>query len=794
MAQQSPYDCTLKIDDKHSTGLMLFTDENGKKMYEVSHAPMFVDQIAVGSPNYGQWNPEVELIWAQNNWTGGFGSYMATPDRYLHGTNIDARHPRGVTLGPLVTVTAQSGGTALAAVNTWNAYLEYKDGVYIMTDDLTNTKVWKWDITNNDWDEVLDAGKVPPGGLAKVGDYIVAFIRGGCHYSSTGSSGEWTEVDFNDTPIGEEYYTSGDDANGAADAANDWYAQTFTPTRTHSISGVWLKVSYSTSAPSADITVAIYATSGSKPTGSALASGVIDNADLTTTATWWRAKMTTYYEVTAGTQYAIVMHCSGASGGAIANFRYDGSSPTYTGGAYVSTIDGGTNWTIDTAKDFMFCEEDDSPIPGATTVRETLWRAYGNVVKSATDPTVYSGWSTSTEIGDAAAEIKSLLNISNVLFVGKEDGLYSFDTQTVSNLIPDYSCIKHSRNFQIMQGFHNDGYMSVGDSGLIHYTIAGEITDLSPLHFAPKVTDVGHRVEALTRDEKFLYAMLYPKAQGEEFHILAGRWQAAGWAWHPIVKIDTQNAADIGLRSMLVTTVEGNPWLWLGESGTTKWKPGYIILPKGHLTPKTDSTCTFAASGDFYTSWWDAELVDVEKSFQFLKVKCDDMTSTETVTVYFQIDDAVTSAGVDDWQEVGGTGSGSITEDGWTTLNFKEDITGKKIRFKFSLARSATTASPVLEAFALHCVLRPTVKRVFNMVAKCADNLPTRGGQSRLKSKEISDNLWDYRERSAPVTLVDIDGTPHRVIIIHLKDTFYVKETAKSAERVMELSCMKVSV
>lgn len=102
-----------------------------------------------------------------------------------------------------------------------------------------------------------------------------------------------------------------------------------------------------------DLTVELYADSGAKPTGSALATQVISAADISTTANWIQVKFDTPYSVTSGTTYHIVI--KGASVDSTNMYMWfvaDGNP--YADGVAGYSSDAGSNWSNQTDYDFNF--------------------------------------------------------------------------------------------------------------------------------------------------------------------------------------------------------------------------------------------------------------------------------------------------------------------------------------------------------------------------------------------------------------------------------------------------------
>ena len=154
-----------------------------------------------------------------------------------------------------------------------------------------------------------------------------------------------------------EYYNTGDDT-AAATYDTFWRAQTFTPSITHSIGGVKLKL-YRTGNPG-DITVSIKATDGSShPTEDDLCYGITDGDTLTTSSPgeWREVMFTSTVSLTASTKYAIVVRALDGSPGKQFYWGMD-LTDNYAGGCYEGSSNSGSTWISDTDRDFMFEEYD----------------------------------------------------------------------------------------------------------------------------------------------------------------------------------------------------------------------------------------------------------------------------------------------------------------------------------------------------------------------------------------------------------------------------------------------------
>lgn len=139
--------------------------------------------------------------------------------------------------------------------------------------------------------------------------------------------------------------------------ASNWFAQTFTPSVTHTVNAVKLKL-YRMGTPNT-LTVSIKATDGSgNPTGDDLCSGTINGNIVTTNQAglWYLVDFGNGTNITASTVYAIVVRKSGGN-----DYNYIGwisdTSASYSGGHAHQSTDAGDSWAnCPSSDDFLFEE------------------------------------------------------------------------------------------------------------------------------------------------------------------------------------------------------------------------------------------------------------------------------------------------------------------------------------------------------------------------------------------------------------------------------------------------------
>jgi hypothetical protein len=134
-----------------------------------------------------------------------------------------------------------------------------------------------------------------------------------------------------------------------------WACQTFTPVRSHYLDQVGLYL-YKAGYPSYTMTISVYATDNNhQPTGAALCSTALSASSLTRYATWYYPRFSAGCEVSAGTEYVLVISGNGGDAYNRALVRVYTAS-AYAAGQRGSSSDGGTSWTMVSTQDIAFQE------------------------------------------------------------------------------------------------------------------------------------------------------------------------------------------------------------------------------------------------------------------------------------------------------------------------------------------------------------------------------------------------------------------------------------------------------
>jgi hypothetical protein len=131
-----------------------------------------------------------------------------------------------------------------------------------------------------------------------------------------------------------------------------WCGHTFTTVGGFDLSKVGWYIDKTGSPPNGIIHV--YATSTGLPTGVSLGSQALVASDVDGTPAWVEWEFDTPVTLAAATQYAI---CIDPVDGDVSNrftVWYDNTSPSYTGGTFVSSSNDGASWSSNSGNDFLF--------------------------------------------------------------------------------------------------------------------------------------------------------------------------------------------------------------------------------------------------------------------------------------------------------------------------------------------------------------------------------------------------------------------------------------------------------
>ena len=387
-----------------------------------------------------------------------------------------------------------------------------------------------------------------------------------------------------------------------------------------------------------------------------------------------------------------------------------------------------------------------------------------NAIAWSTSPTNTSGsWNPSTYfvVGSASRAITALHSFGDNFVVTKVDGIWTWDSQLYDfvNLTQEWENSSDSENGRRGQFWHGALYLSSIRQGF-HRLDGGGLVDISNMLMAPRLTDFGGRITAMTACARELIMGLdQPTADATEgktsrlvrFNIVNNE-----------ARIHTTNEPAIGRIDAL--TLHRDTRLWaFGRSydsnlddyflSTTLWfEPEKVAAPYADDTPLIEST------GFFDTSIWTGGMPETDKALIALTIWCEDLDQQHTIQIDFGRDGRAANS-----TRLGVFRSSARVQ----TLFFKniEDPLENaqcrfaQLRFTFN---TDDTVSPKLYAFALHTQLAPEPIKVWDVNATVGDKTLMRTGVPLVENKAGMQRIFSELEAQVfPLTLVEDFGQSH---------------------------------
>ena len=164
------------------------------------------------------------------------------------------------------------------------------------------------------------------------------------------------------------------------------------------------------------------------------------------------------------------------------------------------------------------------------------------------------------------------------------------------------------------------------------------------------------------------------------------------------------------IQSIYIQSIPGDTVdrLWMSVGSDIIWIP-LSIDPFNH--PGT--SYLYCTNGNLITSWMYLGLQDVGKLFNSITMISENVGTDETVTISYQKDNDTT------WTDVTGT-IDTFTEE--LSLASTPSITGKRIRFKFTLLSADGADTPRIMATVLEAIIRVPVKYYSTLTFLIQDN------------------------------------------------------------------------
>jgi len=427
-----------------------------------------------------------------------------------------------------------------------------------------------------------------------------------------------------------------------------------------------------------------------------------------------------------------------------------------------------------------------------------LFKSRANQISVTTDPSDTANWGTEIQCGDSDRNITNAFSSNDILYVGREDGLFAYDraTNKFRDLQPEANFFPDSDNFKVATGRSGSIFASGGDQSFWQinsgfFDGAYQWNDLSYLFKASGVSGFGGRVSALAQDRNNLFVALADDLQAETsfpydldpgfsfagaqksqtIRLLSVRTQQeeAGSGAETIAHtISTFSVSSISAMGKFKGDVRTSLFICGNKSedslsaidNDTLPRVVRIRMPIRNENPSTNSLTEQRLTGALYTGWLNFNFPDVSKSAVKLILTGQNLDSNKYITVSYKTDDA-SNDDTGGWTTFGTNGkftSSGLTVTSTLQLNFK------RIRFKLAFTSNETSSGPKLNGIVFHSMWNPIEYRRWTAATKLTDRRSMSLRRIRRNTLRTADLANLETLRKEPLILyTDLDGSSHYV-------------------------------
>lgn len=777
---QRPFHVTLEDrSQENRVPLYILQDEDGKLLYEWTLAPALAPDVPQPDVSYGQYTPDIDLNWSQEDWSGGGLSFYYSadrPNRYGLADGVWALTPNELALGveaKEVSYGIKNGGAQLNATTGWSTSgvtltaisTAPHAGPYHFQLASTSTN----DYINQD---IVDATDQPAARWQSQAITVIAMVRG------TAAGGAMR------VQIVESGGASTPTTSGSAVTLTTSYQQiSVTVTLQSDSTGIDIRINCSTDG-GADITV--YVDSVNVYAGSAIpnashvrmmvqtdGSAVQQLIAVTDRAVWkfnededyWMLQNVAGAAITGAEVFDDQLFL-GQGESTVYKYSNAGDPTTYT----ASNLGG----TLDNANRFVKTLNANGSYVLAKTLDD-------DNVHLAVDPTNTGTWGQAIEVGKDDHKILQVFDMDGTMAVGKEDGFYqylSLQGNRFQNIWAGAGATIAADNFTRGLMYGGYFYTILGETGFWRYSGTTGWEALGHIIQSPGFDEIGDRVRAFGTDGEWLLLVvedLNADSITKECWLLAAKeFVDTGWVVHTLKKFVMSDAID-----MMVHKVSGGTNRFLYINGDINDQPftQRIQLPNRTSTPRLATNKDLPLSGTLITEWMDWNRPNVDKVANRFTALSESLTSTQTITVAYEFDNETSFTNINS--------SGSVfSTSPKITIAFNENVKGKKVRYRFTFTTDDTSKTGVMKAYSNDVTWRPPRLKRWNILAALEDRVAgTMGVPTGIPVSRLLVRLALLKDEIPPLRITDIDGTLHRGHIIDMAETQYQVHPAQAALR-----------
>ena len=380
---------------------------------------------------------------------------------------------------------------------------------------------------------------------------------------------------------------------------------------------------------------------------------------------------------------------------------------------------------------------------------------------TSTNPMDGGSWAAEDIVGSTDNLITGLYDFDDTVLIGKEDGLYSFlrvynDGSSAAlwqNVTRQFRMFIDPDNFALGEEVHGRFYTAATQQNLFRWDGSSPLEDITSLLFAPRLTDFGGKVRAMSFCATQLWLLAdtptTDTTTSKETWLLSLREEEGEFRLHTAEKV---GIGDIN------TLAANNDFLWALGRKYNDGAADYVAaiyrwdLPDKTIAPAFDASPSLNPSASINMSRMDWGLPSEEKAFISLDLYLKDsvLDTEHSLVVTYKLDDgsAVTLGTIN-----------TSTSDNHHILYFNSvtnpetKAVGKAIELIFT----TITDDPVsmeIYAYTLKATYQPKDREVHEYFVKVGDHLPLFSGgvDEDAKATKITD-LETLRDKTWPIEL-----------------------------------------
>jgi hypothetical protein len=414
-----------------------------------------------------------------------------------------------------------------------------------------------------------------------------------------------------------------------------------------------------------------------------------------------------------------------------------------------------------------------------------MWAsASPNTVRKSNNTTT---WSAELTVGESIYAITAFANFQGALLIGKEDGIWSVDT---NDLTQEYLIFRE----------HADPNNCIGMcvwSGMLFIPVQNSIwrwqgsqyKEIGPTDKRNGPTkDWPNKISRMASTAPYLFASTTPiNATG-----WGGLLAYDGMGWHHITATNYTGRTNYAI---CVTSELGSNEnrIWWGEGS----KINYIKLAKFTNNRYDWTAATYNMSGGwFVSSWFDGGVKDAMKYWNRLTIIADIPANTTV--------DVLCAKDGEDWSTVttnlrlGTLTSASMTDNGEYVLMFPDGMAAKNIQIILGLNTTSLTATPRVKAFNLEAAVRQPPVYSYTARLLLADNITKMDGskETSRKANDMEGELEIAEASEIPINVSWPDKTVRGFISFQRlnTDNFSPNGTQTNRwDRVVQLSVIEAT-